>query len=201
MSKTATKVAAKPAPALAQAAKALMADAKAKATRDAERAKRFPTAAKKAAEKVETKDKPKAAPVKKAAVAFVAKVAKPGMPLFAISEVNNARPARGSRLFAHTHAALTLIGMLTPARPAVPEGAVATIMGTRAIKYHLAEGNFESTKDNGLRLTSQGLGKFVDRAQSGKIDGKLANGFMDVFTTGKASADAGVKQAHIFKIA
>lgn len=207
--KAASKPAAK-APAAKSAAKKTEAAAKPaaksvdpkKAARDAERAKRFPSAAKAEAEKAAAKSEGRPAKTrlpKPAAVAFVDRQIKPGATMYAVAE-NGARPQSGSRLYAHTHAVLSVLGMLAANRPAVSQSIIRTVMGPTALKYHLQKGNFETAADHKVRVTTDGLATFKERQQTGKVDNKAANAFVDLFLTGKASADSGVAQANVFQV-
>lgn len=138
-------------------------------------------------------DKPKA----KAAPALKTRVAAKGAQLYVATDT--ARPAVGKLLAAHTHAALTVLGMLQPSRPASSRAAVSTIMGARAVKYHMGEGNFEDTADNGLRLSSAGYSKLQERVHGGKIDVAQANAFMDMFLDGNVTGTP-VAKANIYPV-
>ncbi len=133
----------------------------------------------------------------KAAPALKTRVAAKGAQLYVVTD--SARPAVGKLLAAHTHAALTVLGMLQPSRPAASRSAVSTILGARAVKYHVGEGNFEDTSDNGLRLSSAGYGKLQARVAEGKIDVPTANSFMDMFLDGNV-AGTPVAKANIYPV-
>lgn len=197
---------AKPKAAMSEAAQALLSAAEAKtkqkADREAERAKRFPTAAKEeAAAKAEKKTtrapgaaKEKAPKVVRETVAFVNRLLKKGAPVHVLGI--NARPTSGTRLAAHTHAALSILGMLDAKCPAVSVSAVKTIMGDRAIVYHTKESNFVSGPDHTIALSPAGRNKFLSRP----IDGKVANAFVDMFLDGKVDeAVLGVKAGEVFQ--
>lgn len=155
-------------------------------------------AEKKAAPKTPAAAKPvaKFAPKETTVVAIVAKTVKKGQPMFVIAEA--ARPGSGRALFAHTHAALTVLGLLDGKRPAIPASSLLTVMGQRAVTYHRKMANFEDAPDHGIRLSSDGLTKFRARALEGHIDGKLANGFIDLFTEGKVD-NTGVAKANVYQ--
>lgn len=129
---------------------------------------------------------------------LVSRQAKKGQTLFAL--VETARPVAGRALFAHTHAALTVTGMLQSSCPAIPQSVVYTLMGNRAISYHLKQGNFEQAKDHGIRLTTSGLNKFRGRAAEGHIDAKMANGYVGMFLDGTTEGIA-VTPSNLFKTA
>lgn len=134
---------------------------------------------------------------KTAAPTLKSRVAAKGAQLYVATDT--ARPAVGKMLAAHTHAALTVLGMLQPSRPAASRSAVSTIMGARAVKYHIGEGNFEDTSENGLRLSSAGYGKLQARVADGKIDVTAANSFMDMFLDGNV-AGTPVAKANIYPV-
>lgn len=197
---------AKPKAAMSDAAQTILAAAEAaakkKADREAERAKRFPTAAKEeAAAKTEKKTtrahgeaKEKAPKVVRETVAFVNRLLKKGAPVHVLGI--NARPTSGTRLSAHTHAALSILGMLDAKCPAVSVSAVKTIMGDRAIVYHTKQNNFVSGPDHTIALSPAGRSHFLARA----IDGKVANAFVDMFLDGKVDeATLGVKAGEVFQ--
>lgn len=117
-----------------------------------------------------------------------------GSKMYGIAET--ARPGFGRALFAHTHAALQVTGMLTPSRPAVAKRVLTTIIGQRAIAHHLKERNLEDAADHTIRLSSAGLNKFRERIPS--LDANLANGFMDLFVKGDVGK-TGVAPANIFE--
>jgi uncharacterized protein YpmB len=170
-----------------------------KEERAAERAKRYPSAAKAEAEAKVTKGTEKTEKVKKSPppakeiVKFVAQVMKPGSTVYALRL--GKRPSNGVRMFAHTHAALAFLGMLGDSRPAVPEAQLVAFLGQTAVTYHKAQHNLESAPNQGIRL-AQGS-KLLARA----IDGKLANGFLSVFQTGKPNPDAGVDAGDAYSVA
>lgn len=177
-----------------------------KAAIAADRAKRFPQAAAqeaaKAAKKAgkttrapgEAKDAEKPTKLPKATVAFVARQMKKGEPIHVLSIT--ARPTSGTRLMAHTHAALTMLGMLDASCPAVPASSVRAVMGDRAIAYHTKEVNFETGPDHTLRLTPAGRNKFLTRT----IDGGLANGFLSMFLDGKVDPAIGVQTGQLAQV-
>lgn len=115
-----------------------------------------------------------------------------GQPVFVIDDA--ARPGAGRSLYAHTRAALTVTGLLQPSRPAVAKNSVLTLMGQRAVNYHLKQGNFEDAADRTLRLSSAGFNLFSTRA----VDGKLTNAYIDMFLDGK-TADTGVVKANLYQ--
>jgi hypothetical protein len=174
------------------------ADAKAlaKAAREAERAARYPTAAKQEKERKAAKAVPKAErPAKpvKPVVAFVPKVPAPGKPVHVVRD--GPRPTSGARLYAHTKAALHLLGLMD--NKAAPMKNVLTVMGQRAVSYHLKENNFVSAPDGKLKLSPAGLSKFRERT----VDNDIANAFMTMFVTGKVdSAKLGLTADSVYTV-
>lgn len=146
----------------------------------------------KPAEKAEKVAKPKA-------VAFTPRKAKKGQVIYVIAE--QARPQFGRALFAHTHAAMTILGLLDASRPSVPQASLLTLVGQRAVSWHKSQANLEETADRGLRLSSQGFNKFKGREIDGKIDAVKANEFVDLFLTGKLGENIGIKKANVYQSA
>lgn len=134
--------------------------------------------------------------VKPMAVAFIAR-----SPVRNVVHViaDAARPAQGSMLFAHTHAALSLLGMLNENRPAIPKRAVLTFLGQRAVTNHLKEGNFEHAPDHKIALSEMGRDHFLGRVNRGMINGAVANAFTDLFIDGKVAPITGVKAGEVYQ--
>lgn len=132
---------------------------------------------------------------KKVNVQFVGRKMDRTKPVHVLPE--DARPVGGSRLFAHTHAALTVMGLLDAARPAVPRSHVMTIMGGTAVSYHTKQGNFESAPESGLRLSIRGYNKFKDRA----VDASLAMAFQSMFLDGEVTKELGVSKNNVYQVA
>lgn len=166
-------------------------------------AERFPQAAKREAEAAAAKAAKKAnggktvrKPMEKPErPAFVAKLLPKDAAVHYLTDT--VRPRAGSRLFAHTHAALTVLGMLAEARPVVPARALRTILGATAVSHHLSQNNFEQAPDSGIRLTPAGLSFFRSRMTEGKVDTAAANGFVDMFISGTPSDAAQVRKGDI----
>jgi hypothetical protein len=142
---------------------------------------------------------PKAEKPKRVVVQFTPRQAAKGTVLHAIAD-DGARPQSGTRLFAHTHAALTMLGLLSDGRPAVPERMVLNILGQRAVNYHRKQGNFESAPDHTLRLSVSGLNNFRNRMTEGKVDGACANGFLSIFLDGKPTPETGVQPGKVYVV-
>lgn len=110
--------------------------------------------------------------------------------LYTLTDI--ARPVAGNRLFAHTAAALATLGMLAKDRPVVRRAAAVSIMGPRAVSYHLSQKNFEAVGD-GIRLTKSGLSMVEER----ETDKGMVSKFVALFKSGKPNKDIGVSQAQI----
>lgn len=109
------------------------------------------------------------------------------------------RPQFGRALFAHTHAALAVLDMLDPKRPAAPKAALLTLCGQRVVDYHVRESNFEAVKDNGIKLTPTGLEKFQSRLADGRLDVDVANEYAALFVTGKPGPKLNIGTGHVFQ--
>jgi hypothetical protein len=133
----------------------------------------------------------KKADAAKSAVEFVVRVAKPGQTINAIADIaaRGARPTKGAALFAHTHAALTILGMLDG--KGAKMSTLLSLIGHTAVTWHLKERNFETSKDDMVTLTTTGLNKFKDR----KIDAGLANAYVTLFLDGKIGKELGTLRA------
>lgn len=106
------------------------------------------------------------------------------------------RPSEGAALFAHTQAALTVLGMWAPQRPAAPADKLEALIGERAFRHHLKQRNFEGSDK--IRLSSDGYAAFRKRETAGKIDPNLVEAFVASLRTGAAAP--GVPAAHIHAI-
>lgn len=127
-------------------------------------------------------------------VAFIARKLPKGQMAYVIAQ--DARPTQGARLFAHTHAALHLLGLFSPHLPAVSERSVLTIMGQRAVAYHLKENNFITGSNYTLSLTPAGYTKFKSRG----VDPKLANAFLDLFIDGNVDPVLQVPAKKVYQV-
>lgn len=179
------------------ATKAAPTAAQAKAERDAERAKRYPAAAKAEAAKGKPvaggKPAEKITKVAKPQVEFKARVYKAGQTMHAIAATG--RPSSGPRLFAHTFAVLSVLGMFDSKRIAVPKTQLMTLLGDRAVSYHLKDTtNFEDAPKNGIRLSIKGRNHFTDRG----VDNQIANAFVSLLLDGKVSAETGVAEGNVY---
>ena len=162
-------------------------------------AERFPTAAKAEAEKKAKSAKTTAvakAPVEQ--VKFVGRSVKKGAPVHLIAIGD--RPQSGKRLYAHTHAALALFGMLDASTPEAPRAAVLAFLGDTAVSYHTRERNFVDGKDGMIRLTPAGRNKFLNRVASGQVDTKMAMAFQSLFIDGKADPSLAVPARSFYPI-
>lgn len=111
--------------------------------------------------------------------------------------IEGARPVSGTRLSAHTDAALRFLGLLDSG--AARKAAAIAVMGNRAVKYHIERGNFVEEADK-IKLTKQGLSLFADRATSGKVDAGMSKAFLAAIQKGKVNTDAGIKDSHLIPV-
>ena len=111
--------------------------------------------------------------------------------LFILTDL--ARPQRGPRLFAHTMAALTVLGMVRKNRPLVPTSALQSFVGSSAIAYHTKTKGTLVEVGEKIQLTEFGLGYFPSRSM------KLAEveGFQSVMTTGQPNEACGIRKEQI----
>lgn len=154
-----------------------------------------PTTKAKAASKpaVKKAEAPKKAEKAVEKAVFTARLAPKGKPIFALDEIS--RPRSGRLLLAHTHAALTVLGLMSEARPAVPKGSLLTLIGARAVKYHLSSDNLEDAPDGGIRLTLKGYNTFKTRS----VDASAAMAFQSAFLDGKADPAINVSQSRLYQ--
>lgn len=152
-------------------------------------------AAAKAAPKAPVQKAAPAEKLAKATEAFVARVAQPGTVLHVIAE--GSRPVAGARLAAHTHAALNVLGMMNDTRESASYRDALSVMGAKAVRFHLKEHNFELHGESMLRLTAVGLSKFKSRV----IDMALANRFVSMFIDGTVDSALGVNAGHVYPLA
>lgn len=124
---------------------------------------------------------------------FTVRLAPKGKPIFALDEIS--RPRSGRLLLAHTHAALSVLGLMAEARPAVPKGSLLTLIGARAVKYHLSSDNLEDAPDGGIRLTLKGYNTFKTRS----VDATAAMAFQAAFLDGKADPSINVSPARLYQ--
>lgn len=133
--------------------------------------------------------------VKTTKAAGTKRVAKPKMQsVFVLSEI--ARPVSGGRLYAHTFAAFTLLGMLKEGHKA-PVASLQKIVGPRAIKYHSKEKHNLALDGESVSLTADGAQFFAARFRDGRCRQEDATKFLSVLKTGVEDASIGVKASHI----
>jgi len=95
------------------------------------------------------------------------------------------RPTAGERLAAHTAVFLEHSGLF--AGKAIPKAKAHTVIGARAIKWHMDQGNFHYTAQ-GLALTELGKAAFAKRA----INDEYKAAYTAVLVEGKIHDGAGV---------
>ena len=108
------------------------------------------------------------------------------------------RPRSGRALKAHTHAALTVLGLIDSKRPGVPKSSLLSIIGPVAVSHHVEKGNFEVNDGGRLRLTSAGYNEFSSRVKSPGFDVGLATSYQELFLDGKHGALA--KSTEIYAV-
>lgn len=162
-----------------------------------------PVAAKSAAAKpVSAKVATPAKAVQKAAPAPAAVEAK-AAPRTAMKEVvkslhiltDIARPQSGPRLFAHTVAALNVLGMFGKGHPGVRRAALQAMIGSTAVAYHLKKKGTMVEQGERIALTEFGAGFFPSRT----FDKAEREGFEKLFKTGDGSA-VKVRKEHIVPV-
>ncbi len=167
-------------------------------TKPAAKAVTKPAAAKAApAAKVETKVAPKTAAKveQKAPAAAKAETASKPKLFYVLADI--ARPVSGSLLFAHTLAAMHVLGMLGDKRPAVRTAALQAFVGSRAIRYHsVTKDNFAVEGDK-VRLSPAGQSFFAARNADGKVAKADFEAFVQIFTKGTVPKDFAVKASNI----
>lgn len=109
------------------------------------------------------------------------------MNLFVFKEIM--RPSHGKALLAHTLAALQVLGMTGPRRPAVAEAALTKVIGARAVRYHSEKtGNMEATALGSIRLTEEGVNFFNTRVRDGRVEQGMVDGYVTLLKTGENPA-------------
>lgn len=137
---------------------------------------------------------PQKAPVRSAPASKTSKAAV--RQLYMLTDA--ARPSKGTMLYAHTHAAFDALGMLKESRPSVLRSTVQTLIGQRALRYHLQDRkNLEAVDAERVRMTPAGVAFFRDRLSTGRVSKPTADAFYNVFVNGKADAKIHVKQTQI----
>lgn len=104
-----------------------------------------------------------------------------------------ARPSSGPRLFAHTAAALKLLGMENGRK--VPRESLVTVVGDKAVKYHTEGGNMERDEGN-IGLTKAGITTFAER----KVDASLVQAFLDAFQSKKSDTKHAIHARNLVKV-
>lgn len=100
-----------------------------------------------------------------------------------------ARPKHGNALFAHTQVFLDLSGIA--GGKAYPRSKAVQVIGGTAVKYHIANTNFEATAE-GIKMTDKGYMFFSSRPT---VDPELVVAFTDVLGHGHLNDKANVKSA------
>lgn len=113
--------------------------------------------------------------------------------LFAL--VAGMRPVSGPRLYAHTIAALEVLGVTRSSKASAPR--LLALIGPRAFSYHSkVTHNFDVAGET-VKLSRTGEEFFRARETDGKAPRDLIDAFASVFRTGEPSLTAEVKAHHI----
>lgn len=115
--------------------------------------------------------------------------------------VQGMRPASGPRLYAHTIAALEVLGLFISSkasrRTVVPSARLQAFIGPRAFDYHTRTAANMKVVPTGVQLTATGHEFFTARVTDGRAPAELIDAFVSVFRTGKPNETAQVKAHHI----
>lgn len=108
------------------------------------------------------------------------------------------RPKSGNRLYAHTAAALEVLG-ITRTRSA-PISRLISLIGHTAFTWHATKlGTLEPVGEN-VKLSKIGSEVFTARERDGIAPRHLIDAFKMVFITGKPNEEAQVLQHHISQV-
>lgn len=134
---------------------------------------------------------PKTAP----AVRTVAKVASTVLRLYVL--LQGARPTSGPRLWSHTQAAMEVLGMASGLP--VKKNALVSVIGQRAVGYHIDLANFEE-KGHNVSLTPTGKKVFSMRTTEKKYDEKQTAAFKAMFLKGKESTEYSIHSGNLVQV-
>lgn len=147
----------------------------------------------KAASKPKVEKQEAAKVAEKEATKFIPRVAVKGQSLYALDAIS--RPRSGRLLLAHTHAAMVVLGLFSESRPAIPKASLLTLLGERAVKYHIQKDNLESAPDHGIRLSLKGYNTFKTR----EVDADAAMAYQAAFLDGKVDSKVNISKGHLFQ--
>ena len=119
----------------------------------------------------------------------------PAVPARLFALVAGMRPASGPRLYAHTIAALEVLGITRNAKGSAPR--LLAMIGPRALSYHSTVTRNFSVAGETVKLSRSGEEFFQARVESGKAPRELIDAFVSVFRTGEPNTTAEVKAHHI----
>ena len=119
----------------------------------------------------------------------------PAVPTKLFSLVAGMRPVSGPRLYAHTTAALEVLGITCSNAASAPR--LRALIGISAFLHHSKVSNSFEVSGESVKLTTTGDELFQAREASGKAPRDLIDAFISVFRTGKPNATASVKAHHI----
>lgn len=135
------------------------------------------------------------APVASTKTAPLTAVTKATVKLFVL--LQGARPTSGPRLASHTQAALEVLGLSVGL--AVRKNALVSVIGSRAVGYHLDETNFEE-RGGGVSLSPLGKRVFDMRTKADKYDPKLTDAFKAMMLKGKASPAYRISEDNLVQV-
>lgn len=119
----------------------------------------------------------------------------PAAPAKLFALVAGMRPVSGPRLYAHTIAALEVLGVTRSSKGSAPR--LLALIGPRAFSYHSKVTHNLDVAGETVKLTRTGEEFFQARETDGKAPRDLIDAFVSVFRTGKPSLTAEVKAHHI----
>lgn len=129
------------------------------------------------------------------AVRHVARVQQKAATFYAF--VDGARPTQGKHLYAHTHAALTFLGLLSGGE--ARRQAAEALMGHRAVEYHIGRENLAAGKDT-VRLTRKGAKSFKAREERGMVDLDMVKAFLAAISKGRGDVAYSINKEHLHPV-
>ncbi len=114
--------------------------------------------------------------------------------VFVLADI--ARPVSGERLYAHTFAAFSLLGMLKQGASANVES-LTKLVGETAVKYHSNTKQNLKVEGDRIGLTNEGAQFFADRFSSGRCSQDTAQKFLSALKTGNEDLTIGVRQSNL----
>lgn len=119
-----------------------------------------------------------------------------GTQMFSLAE--ETRPNAKRMLFAHTHAALTILGLLDAKRPVASKTHLITLIGQCAVKYHIGQNNFEDGPNRTIRLSIPGYNKFSGRLAAGAFSHDAATAYQSALLDGKTNPKMDIHEGTLY---